>query len=93
MAGVVPLRPGKLNVRTAMNNRRSRTSYILVPQCLSVLFLLLFVATPLASAQGGRIVREKIHSPSLEKTVTGESPDRNVSIYLPPGYDKSPSKR
>jgi uncharacterized protein (TIGR03067 family) len=44
-------------------------------------------------AEGGRVVREKIHGPSIEKNVTGDSPDRWVSVYLPPGYDKSPTKR
>jgi S-formylglutathione hydrolase FrmB len=59
-----------------------------------VLFTLFaFLATPLALAQGGRTVHEKIHSTSLEKTVTGELPDRNVAVYLPPSYDKSLSKR
>lgn len=41
----------------------------------------------------GRIIREPVHGRSLENSVTGESPDRNVSIYLPPDYDSSPSKR
>lgn len=40
-------------------------------------------------AQEGRLVREKVHGASLEKTLTNESPDRSVSIYLPPGYDNS----
>ena len=35
----------------------------------------------------------RLHGVSLEKTVTGESADRSVSIYLPPSYDTSPNKR
>ena len=46
-----------------------------------------------ALAKDGRLVREVLHGVSLEKTVTGEVPDRNVSIYLPPGYDTSPTAR
>lgn len=42
-----------------------------------------------AFAQDGRLVREKLHAPSLEKNLTNESADRSVSIYLPPSYDKS----
>jgi S-formylglutathione hydrolase len=72
-----------------------------LPVCLrlrpSVAFLfaivLAFVSAPFARAQEGRLVREKVHGPSLEKTVTGESADRNVSIYLPPSYDTAPNKR
>ncbi|MCI0606843.1 esterase family protein [bacterium] len=52
-----------------------------------------FVVVENAFTEEGRIVREILHSVSLEKTVTQESPDRSISIYLPPGYDKSPSQR
>lgn len=57
------------------------------------LFCLTLLVSSIAFAQEGRVVRETIHSPSLEKNVTGDSADRNVSIYLPPGYDTSPNKR
>ena len=60
---------------------------------LSTLFLLAFFAPPAAPAQSGSLVREKVHGVSLEKTVTGELPDRNVAIYLPPSYRKSPARR
>jgi S-formylglutathione hydrolase FrmB len=46
-----------------------------------------------AFAQEGRLVREKVHSPALEKNVTQEATDRAVSIYLPPSYDSSPNNR
>jgi S-formylglutathione hydrolase len=60
----------------------------------AILFLVLACfATQAASAQEGRLVREKVHGVSLEKNVTSESPDRSVSVYLPPSYDKSPNKR
>lgn len=55
--------------------------------------LLAFVCAPLALAQEGRLVREKVHGQSLEKTVTGEAADRSVSVYLPPSYDAAPTKR
>ncbi|MEK6283846.1 MAG: alpha/beta hydrolase-fold protein [Acidobacteriota bacterium] len=59
-----------------------------------VLLILLALAVPgFAFSQEGRLVREKVHGVSLEKTVTGESADRRVSIYLPPSYDTSPEKR
>ena len=56
-------------------------------------FLLIFLVAPPVFSQGGKIVSEKIHSSALEKTATGESPDRDVAVYLPPGYDASPAKR
>ena len=59
---------------------------------LSLLLLLALAFAPAGVAQEGRLIRENVHGKSLEKTVTGESPDRRLSIYLPPSYDKS-SKR
>jgi len=55
--------------------------------------VLLFVFSSVAPAQEGRVIRETVHGVSLEKTVTGESADRMVSVYLPPSYDSSPNKR
>lgn len=43
-----------------------------------------------ASAQHpGRVITESVHGKSLEQTVTGESADRSVRVYLPPSYDLS----
>jgi S-formylglutathione hydrolase FrmB len=64
----------------------------LVTRC-GVLLLLLVFCGPVVRAQTGRVVRDTVHGRSLEKTVTGESPDRNVIVYLPPSYDTSPAKR
>lgn len=60
---------------------------------LTLIFLAVLSTASLAYAQEGRLVREKVHGKSLEKTLTGESADRNVSIYLPPSYDTAPNKR
>jgi S-formylglutathione hydrolase len=59
----------------------------------SILLLVILSTASVAFPQEGRLVREKIHGPSLERNVTGEASDRNVSIYLPPSYDISPNKR
>ena len=47
---------------------------------------------PANHAQGELIV-EKLHGFSLEDTVTGESADRTVAVYLPPSYASSPDRR
>jgi S-formylglutathione hydrolase FrmB len=54
---------------------------------------LAFVSPLFGQAPEGRLVREKVHGASLEGTLTGESADRSVSVYLPPSYDASPKKR
>jgi len=41
------------------------------------------------SGQAGHLERITVHGASLEGNLSGDSPDRQVSIYLPPGYEKS----
>lgn len=52
------------------------------------------IAAP-ASAQGagGTIERIKVHGKSLEGNLEGDSPDRDVIVYLPASYAKNPKKR
>src|SRR5689334_8149829 len=63
-----------------------------------------FLTFVLASAAGlvfsqsqplarGTVQRIKVHGKSLEGNLEGDSPDRDVSIYLPPGYDKERNRR
>jgi S-formylglutathione hydrolase len=60
---------------------------------VSVLLWLPLYVAPAALSQEGRLVRESVRGVSLEKNMTKESPDRRVSVYLPPSYDKEPGKR
>jgi S-formylglutathione hydrolase len=41
----------------------------------------------------GKLERIKVHGASLEGNLEGDSPDREVSIYLPPSYQTSPDRR
>lgn len=41
----------------------------------------------------GTVERIKIYGKSLEGNLAGDSPERDVSIYLPPGYASNPDKR
>jgi len=50
------------------------------------LILLLAVSIPAAA---GQLARAVVHGKSLEGNLSGDSPDREVSVYLPPGYEKS----
>lgn len=53
-------------------------------------FIFLFIS--INAQQSGEIIKKIIHSKLLEKTITKESPDRNVSIYLPPSYAHNKNK-
>ena len=41
----------------------------------------------------GTKIEFSVYSPGLENNLLGDSPDRKVSIYLPPGYESSPDNR
>jgi S-formylglutathione hydrolase len=41
----------------------------------------------------GSVERPKVHSRALEGNLEGDSPDREVSIYLPPSYKTEPNRR
>lgn len=41
----------------------------------------------------GVVQRIKVHGKSLENNLEGDSPDRDVAIYLPPSYGASPDRR
>jgi enterochelin esterase-like enzyme len=41
----------------------------------------------------GTLDRIKVHGASLEGNLEGDSPDRDVVVYLPPSYAKSPNRR
>jgi S-formylglutathione hydrolase FrmB len=41
----------------------------------------------------GRVETVKVHGRALEGNLMGESPDREVSIYLPPSYDNDRTRR
>ena len=43
--------------------------------------------------RNGRLERVRVHGASLEGNLSGDSPERDVTIYLPPGYDADPNRR
>jgi len=60
--------------------------------------LALVLAGPLSSqtpapAKQGAVERIKVHGKALEGNLEGDSPDRDVFVYLPPGYADNPSQR
>ena len=61
-----------------------------------VLALLLgspFFAQTDASTKKGSVERIKVHGKSLEGNLEGDSPDRDVIVYLPPSYAANSNQR
>ena len=51
------------------------------------------VSYPAAPSKRGAVERIKVHGKSLEGSLEGDSPDRDVSVYLPPGYKAHTKQR
>ncbi|MEQ9440040.1 MAG: alpha/beta hydrolase-fold protein [Cyclobacteriaceae bacterium] len=66
--------------------------------CLLRIFLLVFLTSYLifpthAQSPVGKVERVKVHGTSLEGNLSNDSPDRDVSIYLPPSYQTDEDRR
>jgi S-formylglutathione hydrolase len=60
---------------------------------LSALAALPRLAAAADQAAKGRVETVQVHGKSLDGNLSGEPADREVSIYLPPSYDRERSKR
>jgi enterochelin esterase-like enzyme len=58
-----------------------------------VLALLLGAVQTNAPAKKGNVEHIKVHGKSLEGNLEGDSPDRDVFVYLPPGYAANSNQR
>ncbi len=50
-------------------------------------------ASAIALPDRGELVRRTVRAAALESNLLGDSPDRSVSIYLPPSYGVAPERR
>jgi len=55
---------------------------------VNIILLFSLVIQVIVQGQEGKIVQETINLPSLEGNLFGDSPNREVYIYLPPSYHK-----
>src|SRR5580692_4503180 len=53
----------------------------------------MLIAQSEPAARHGKVERVKVHGKSLEGNLEGDSPDRDVSIYLPPSYATDRNRR
>jgi enterochelin esterase-like enzyme len=49
--------------------------------------------TATAHHNAGKYERVTVHGRSLEGNLEGDTPDRKVSVYLPPSYEREPGRR
>ncbi len=53
----------------------------------------LFIQEAAGQSKQGTVERIKVHGKSLEGNLDGDSPDRDISIYLPPSYKTEKNRR
>ena len=63
------------------------------PSALAVLFAVTMAAAADPAPKAGTVERVKIQSQALAGNLIGDSPERDVSVYLPPSYSASKSRR
>src|SRR5258708_28835861 len=74
--------------------RKKETNMKMICASIGILF-----GAALLSAQSGSapakasIEKIKVHGKALEGNLEGDSPDRDVFVYLPPSYASSPNRR
>ena len=63
--------------------------------CLALVAVVACAFIPMATGQmkQGTVERIKVHGASLEGNLDSDSPDRDVSVYLPPSYKAEKSRR
>jgi S-formylglutathione hydrolase len=58
----------------------------------ALLASVLLCSSAFAASGTGTVLHIKVHAKSLEGNLEGDSPDRDVSVYLPPSYEKNKSR-
>jgi len=60
---------------------------------LTLMLTTLINGTGASADTAGRVERIVVHGESLVGNLSGDPPDRFVSVYLPPAYDREPGRR
>jgi enterochelin esterase-like enzyme len=71
-----------------MNQRNSGALFAIALGCAGLL-----LAQTESHGPHGKVERIKVHGKALEGNLEGDSPDRDVSIYLPPSYATERNRR
>jgi enterochelin esterase-like enzyme len=74
------------------SNKLTKIRHLANFRKISWFLLLLWSGYAFAQAPG-RVVEISVHSAALENNLVGDSPDRQVFVYLPSTYDSNPDKR
>ena len=76
--------------RSIIRSMLTLRSFVATPVCLLVLTT---AGALFSQTKHGAVERIKVHAKSLEGNLEGDSPDRDVLVYLPDGYGASGNRR
>lgn len=68
-------------------------AFTMMLACLAASQAVAQQSAAIAGIRKGRIVFDTVHSRAVADNKYGDSPDREVLVYLPPSYDSTPAKR
>ncbi len=89
----VELTPQTQDDQSAFLRSTKGASWLAVCIAFIAATLVLPVQQTNGQAKQGTVERIKVHAKSLEGNLDGNSPDRDVSIYLPPSYKTEKNRR
>jgi len=85
------------SIEISADSARRRRAFMglggLVIFTVAILMLLGWPSRAQAVERHGSVERIQVHGRSLEGNLSGDSPDRYVSVYLPPSYNTSKARR
>jgi S-formylglutathione hydrolase len=83
--------------RTALGSGRAALSSSILAAIVAIWITSFADIQPLRGSEqqsgGGVVQRIKVHGASLEANLEGDSPDRDVAVYLPPSYATAHKRR
>jgi hypothetical protein len=60
---------------------------------LALLLLVLVLCIPAPATAQGRILVDTLRSKAIAGNAIGDTPNREVFVYTPPSYDRTPNRR
>jgi len=82
-----------MNIKSSLTHLTKGAVWLAVCVVILSVTSVLLIQKTNGQAKQGTTERIKVHGKSLEGNLSGDSPDRDVSIYLPPSYKTEKNRR
>jgi enterochelin esterase-like enzyme len=82
-----------MNIKSIFSHSTKGAAWLAVCAVFIASASALLTSQTSGQAKQGTVERIKVHGKSLEGNLSGDSPDRDVSVYLPPSYKTEKNRR